>query len=100
MTGRDQSPVNEAKNECSEFHFPSSRGSTDVLMNLPEKGEYLVGKDWFCLKNKTNQNQKNKNQVYCDIMKNGMSPFSMALTSPFVETMTLELLREETLTLS
>lgn len=45
MTGRDQSPVNEAKNECSEFHFPSLRGSTDVLMNLPEKGEYLVGKD-------------------------------------------------------
>lgn len=70
-------------------------------MNLPEKGEYLAGKDWFCLKNKTNQNQKKKKkQVYCDIMKIGMSPFSMALTSPFVGTMTLELWREETLTLS
>ena len=44
-TGWDQSPMNEAKNECSEFHLPSSRGSTDVLMNLPEEGEYLGGKE-------------------------------------------------------
>lgn len=32
-------------------------------MNLPEKGEYLAGKDWFCLKNKTNQNQKKKKKA-------------------------------------
>lgn len=31
-------------------------------------------------------------------MKNDISPFSMILTSPFVETVTLELLRKEPLT--
>ena len=42
---------------------------------------------------------KTKNPIYSDIMKNCMSPFNMALTSPLVEIKTLELLRKEPLTL-
>lgn len=60
---------------------------------LPKKGGYLRARiDFFFFSQKQ---KKPKTTVYSDIMKNDTSPFSMILTSPFEETMTLELLREE-----
>lgn len=90
--------MDEAENESSEFHLLSSRVSADILVSLPKKGVYLRARiDFFPQK----QNKpKPKTTVYSDIMKYDMSPFSMSLTSPFVETITLELLREEPLILS
>lgn len=92
-TGLDQSPKDEAEKECSEFHLLSSRGSL-ISSCLPKKGGYLRARINFFPPQKQKK-PKPKTTVYSDIMKNDMSPFSMILTSPFVETMTLELLREE-----
>lgn len=62
---------------------------------LPKKGGYLRARIDFFFPPQKQKKPKPKITVYSDIMKNDMSPFSMILTSPFVETMTLELLREE-----
>lgn len=51
-TGLDQSPVDEAENECSEFHLLPSRDSDDTLMSLPKKGGYLSARTDFSTKTK------------------------------------------------
>lgn len=64
--GLDQSPVDEAENECSEFHLLSSSASADILMSLPKKGEYLQSRVDFSSKTKQTKTKKHSLFWYHD----------------------------------
>ena len=95
--GRGWIGVLRMRQKMSVRSFISCHQEAQLISScLPKKGGNLRARlDFFPRKQKK---PKPKTTVYSAIMKNDRPSFSMTLTSPFVETMTLELLREEPLT--